>query len=64
MTYVTLEALQNEIDRWRSMTEESVGEDALSDYGNDMPSLIETYEKLKKIGIEKYGEHIIDFTRG
>ncbi len=62
--YVALEALTNEIERWKNLSEESVGEDALADYGNDMPHLLEVYKQLKALAVEEYGEHILDFTRG
>jgi len=62
--YVILEALTNEIQRWESMTEESVGEDALADYGNDMPHLLAIYEQIKELSVKEFGEHITDFTRG
>ncbi|SBS33540.1 hypothetical protein MSP8887_03701 [Marinomonas spartinae] len=62
--YVLLEAMTNEIARWRAMTEETVGEDALADYGNDMIHLLDTYEQLKDTAVKEFGEHILDFTRG
>ncbi|RUT65003.1 hypothetical protein CKG00_00265 [Morganella morganii] len=62
--YVMLEALTNEIERWQAMTEESVGEDALADYGNDMTHLLNTYEALKEKAVAQFGERILDFKRG
>ncbi|OZG70812.1 hypothetical protein BTA51_23505 [Hahella sp. CCB-MM4] len=63
-TYVLLEALTNEIERWKSMTEETVGEDALADYGNDMIHLVNLYDEVKEKAVKEYGEHILDFSRG
>jgi len=62
--YVVLEALTNEIERWKAMTEESVGEDALADYGNDMLHLIDTYDELREMAVKEFGEHITNFERG
>lgn len=62
--YVMLEALTNEIERWKAMTEESVGEDALADYGNDMIHLVDAYEQLRDLAVKEFGDHILDFQRG
>ena len=63
-SYVLLEALTNEIKRWSEMTEETVGEDALADYGNDVIHLVNLLEEVKEKAVAKFGGHILDFSRG